>query len=293
MAIRLLGHSCLFHFTRKYGRMAQLQADEDNKPLRVTMNTKSEGFTLVELSIVLVILGLLVGGVLTGQSLIRAAELRSFATDGAKFTTAIYAFKDKYFALPGDMANATSFWGSLGGTGSDATCQNIAATGQATCNGNGDGMIIMSVVDDDEPFRFWQHLANAGLIEGRWPGRQGGSFSPGVNMPGSKLGSKIAWYPLWSGSPNGSVNRFIQPMGNGITAMTGYGDLILKPEEVWNIDMKQDDGLPGTGNVMVYKNTTGNCTTATNTAPPGDAGATYVLSNQTKQCMAVYWRGNF
>ena len=257
------------------------------------MKTQSSGFTLVELSIVLVILGLLVGGVLSGQSLIRAAELRSFSTDAVKYTTAVYAFRDKYFALPGDITNATSFWGVLGGTGSDATCQNIAATGLPTCNGNGDGMIIMNVVDDDEPFRFWQHLANAGLIEGRWPGRQGGSFSPGVNMPVSKLGGKITWYPLWSGSPSGSTSRFIQPMGNSITAMTGYGDLILKPEEVWNIDTKQDDGLPGTGTVTVYKNTSGSCTTATNTAPPGDAGATYALSNQTKQCMAVYFRAGF
>mgnify|MGYP001100732306 CR=1 FL=1 len=67
------------------------------------------GFSLVELSIVLVILGLLVGGILGGKSLIKAAELRSISTEQAQWNTAIKAFRDKYFMLPGDMNNATSF----------------------------------------------------------------------------------------------------------------------------------------------------------------------------------------
>ena len=78
----------------------------------MTKNQKTShisAFSLVELSIVLVILGLLVGGVLSGQSLIRAAELRSVTTEYSRYTTAISSFRDKYFALPGDMSNATSF----------------------------------------------------------------------------------------------------------------------------------------------------------------------------------------
>ncbi|MGB1540395.1 MAG: prepilin-type N-terminal cleavage/methylation domain-containing protein, partial [Rickettsiales bacterium] len=69
------------------------------------MNSKA-GFSLVELSIVLVILGLLTGGILGGQSLIRAAELRSVSKEYEKYQTAINIFKDKYFALPGDFNNA-------------------------------------------------------------------------------------------------------------------------------------------------------------------------------------------
>ena len=69
------------------------------------------GFSLLELSIVLVILGLLAGGVLSGKSLIRAAELRTIGTERDRFRTAMYAFRDKYFMLPGDISNATSFWG--------------------------------------------------------------------------------------------------------------------------------------------------------------------------------------
>ena len=72
-------------------------------------------FSLVELSIVLVILGLLVGGVLSGQSLIAAAALRSVTTQEARWVAATQTFRDKYFALPGDMNNATSFWGRMNG----------------------------------------------------------------------------------------------------------------------------------------------------------------------------------
>ena len=69
------------------------------------------GFSLVELSIVLVILGLLTGGILGGQALIRAAELRAATTESQRYLAAINSFRDKYFALPGDMAIATRFWG--------------------------------------------------------------------------------------------------------------------------------------------------------------------------------------
>ena len=62
------------------------------------MEKLRQGFSLVELSIVLVILGLLVGGVLSGQSLIRASELRKYTTSADKYKTAILSFRDKYFA---------------------------------------------------------------------------------------------------------------------------------------------------------------------------------------------------
>ncbi|PZP83692.1 MAG: type II secretion system protein, partial [Azospirillum brasilense] len=58
----------------------------------------THGFSLVELSIVLVILGLLTGGILGGQSLIRAAELRTISTDANRYITAAQTFRDKYFA---------------------------------------------------------------------------------------------------------------------------------------------------------------------------------------------------
>lgn len=75
------------------------------------MAASRSGFSLVELSIVLVILGLLTGGVLGGRALIRAAELRAITQEKEAFVTAVNTFRAKYNALPGDMRNATQFWG--------------------------------------------------------------------------------------------------------------------------------------------------------------------------------------
>ncbi len=69
------------------------------------------GFSLVELSIVLVILGLLTGGILAGKSLMRASELRAVSTEYQRYLTAAQSFRGKYFELPGDFSKAQSFWG--------------------------------------------------------------------------------------------------------------------------------------------------------------------------------------
>ena len=249
------------------------------------------GFTLVELSIVLVILGLLIGGVLTGQSLIRASELRAVVTEGNQFLTAAHAFRDKYFAKPGDMNNATSFWGVLAGTGSDAACQNTVATGLPTCDGNGDGQVGTVVVTADERARFWQHLSNAGLISGRFTGVYAYPSVPGSDAPKTKADGSGSWATLYT-SGVGNTSWFQHTAGNAFMISRSTGG-ILAPEEAWNVDTKMDDGLPGTGRVITYKNTTGNCTTATNTAPPGDAGATYALSYKTKECLSLYWLNAF
>lgn len=121
------------------------------------------GFSLVELSVVLVILGLLVGGILAGQSLIHAAELRSINANAQKFITATHAFRDKYMALPGDMPNATAFWGAINATPATCAATNLY-TGNATCDGDGNGLI-----ENFEASKFfWSQLTLAGLLEGKY-----------------------------------------------------------------------------------------------------------------------------
>ncbi len=228
----------------------------------------SKAFSLVELSIVLVILGLLAGGVLSGQSLIRAAELRSVSSDMARYQTAIATFRDKYFALPGDMPNATAFWGAAHTTLD--TCKTTASTGKLTCNGDGNGSIGRGTGNCYERHRFWQHLANAGLVEGSFSGIAGPAGECHATLttnPPNTMRSRLsnAGFSVTGDAsemiPENHATYFAGPYSTRLffgaqkdsQASAMFGDA-LKGEEAWNVDTKLDDGKPAYGNVQTYKN---------------------------------------
>ena len=255
------------------------------------------GFSLVELSIVLVILGLLTGGILAGQSLIRAAELRSISTDTQRYQTAISSFRDKYFAMPGDMRNAVRFWGAQAGAttdGTDSTCTALttAATGTATCNGDGNGRVGDGT---HEMHRFWQHLANAGLVEGSYTGiaGPGGAITviPGLNAPRSKL-SNGGFGFSYLDFPGGDVATYGLNYGHVLWfgASTNSGSRtqvqILKPEEAWNIDTKMDDGKPASGKIIGRPDPSGFGTAAScvTSANQNDLTGDYRLLNTALAC---------
>lgn len=237
------------------------------------------GFSLVELSIVLVILGLLTGGILAGQSLIRAAEIRSVTTDAQRYVVAMQTFRDKYFAIPGDMNNATRFWGDENAVCPDAT---VANGSPGTCNGDGDGRVFGLAVPYQEEYRSWQHLAFAGLIEGSYTGKISGG-SPGTvlgsNVPASRM-SNAGWslaattttmYGSWNIETTGNTLFFGAP-GGDVTRSP-----VLLPQEAWSIDTKMDDGFPATGKVLAeYANTS--CYAA------GTPPSSYMLTTTTKVC---------
>lgn len=257
--------------------------------------TTSRGFSLVELSIVLVILGLLVGGVLTGQSLIRAAELRSVTTEFQKYQSAINTFRDKYFAIPGDMANATSFWGAAHAT--PATCLTTVGTGTQTCNGNGDGNVWYGAASQrSEPFAFWSHLAFAGLIEGTYTGFAGtggtGDSTVGTNVPKAKM-SNAGWGVQTNANYAGDTAAYALDYGNalffGTAVPTGSSQgAALRPEEAWNIDSKIDDGKPASGKVVArfWNNA---CAAADDgTHANNDLVASYKLTDSSIQCALFF-----
>ncbi len=250
------------------------------------------GFSLVELSIVLVILGLLTGGILAGQSLIRAAELRAVSTEFQRYMAASQTFRDKYMAIPGDFRDAPRFWGD-----DNAQCPDPAITNgtPGTCGGDNDGWIERGTGASvtGEVFRFWQHLALAGLIEGTYSGNAGTTDSyhaiRGSNIPSSRF-SEGTWY-VYAGNYtfnnnanifNGRHGDFFQ-FGGVITGGTDNALKILTPEETWNIDTKLDDGKPGQG--MVIARHWDECTDAA-TAAAFDAN--YLVSDKTKQCVIMF-----
>lgn len=241
------------------------------------------GFSLVELSIVLVILGLLTGGILAGQSLIHAAELRSVSTEYDKLRTATQIFRDKYFALPGDMSNATSFWGKAHPT--PTTCVNTRSTGPETCDGNGDGMVV-NTSTSYEIARYWQHLANAGLIEGQY----GGLGDVKADFPRSKLSSDAKWNTLYRSTiaANSSLILFGGNYGHLINLGGFAVTNTLRPEDAWTLDTKMDDGAPSTGSATTSKGSTAfPCTLPLNSLT--DAGATYNFAEQGIYCN-LYFR---
>lgn len=230
----------------------------ENHSPRLRSTPGSGAFSLVELSIVLVILGLLVGGVLSGQSLIRAAELRRVTSDADRFMAAHRIFQDKYFSHPGDMPNATQFWGVAAGNGANAACRDFVSTGLPTCNGNGDGQIQSDTYIIYEEMRYWQHLANAGLIEGRYTGTYNSSglaYTPGGNVPSGRVKSSAIWY-IYSDAPNEMAVYLMD---------ADDSSRVLKPEEAWNVDTKLDDGIPNRGKVRIYTDTPNTCLNAAET----------------------------
>ncbi len=147
--------------------------------------TTEAGFTLVEIAIVLVIIGLLLGGILKGQEMITQAKIKNVINDLNGVTVAITSYQDRYRALPGDDANAAARW-----------------TTQAPASGDGNGIIAGLYNANDtsgtggapaaaaESNLFWQHLRIAGFVPGLTVGT--GTGTPPPNAAAGIIGVESA-----------------------------------------------------------------------------------------------------
>mgnify|MGYP002781057813 CR=1 FL=1 len=235
------------------------------------------GFTLLELSIVLVIIGLIVGGVTVGSEMIRQAELSKVVHELQQIETAMHGFKLKYNALPGDLSNAKSYWPD-----------NSQFAGFATPNGNGDGVLAESNTQV-EKYGAWQHLALSGFMTQSFSGAA--PAVPGVSVMGSALEGGAYQFRCTLATQCVSTSHFGRT-GNFITLATmdasntnfPVGPLLSTPD-AQSIDAKMDDGIAHKGRVFGVNSTltTGCSDNYTN------AGADYQLTSTGPQCRLSYW----
>lgn len=240
---------------------------------------KKAGFSLIELSIVLVIISLVAGGVMVGAGLIHSTKVRNTAVDLTRYKTAVFDFKRKYGDLPGDLMNATDIWGAA------ASCPNGISTGAETCNGDGDGMMEKSSATSIEHLRAWQHLSNAEFIEGRFTGAyQGGNIAGGVNVPETPLRNGVYEMHYQSGAIFGRIGHFIKVAA---VQNTGANNALLNPIDAMAIDKKYDDGFADSGDIMALDAADiGGCVTG---GVVMTGSSSYIGTNDAPSCRLYFW----
>jgi prepilin-type N-terminal cleavage/methylation domain-containing protein len=245
----------------------------------VTKN--SRGFTLVELSIVLLVIGLIVGGVVSGQSLITSAKRNSIISELRSHEVAINAFKLQYDYFPGDFPDAEEYWDDMSFLGTPDY-------------GNGNGIVQAESSSHYESVAAWHHLDKAGLVDIQF-NFFGDGHSYNNTWPTSKgLGSDVGYYYGRIYNSGGSAPDTSWASGHGlILGSSGFFYVgskgVMTPAQARNIDEKIDDGMPGTGKILGRRNRGGvanTCSDAWNyqTTPPTE----WHLEDTTKSCTLIY-----
>ena len=245
---------------------------------------KQSGFTLVEIAIVLVIIGLLLGGILKGQQLINSARVRNMADQNSGVQAAYFGFIDRFRQIPGDMPGATA----------------CAAIGSVVTNcPTGVGGDQNGRIDDwDEAAAVWNHLSASGFLNGSFTGT-------GITTAATYLGGVL------TGAVPG--NAFQQPImlvyTDDYEAGTGTATVRLafafgagvQPSLLRELDVKLDDGSAVTGVMRPAVSTANTGETGTDmgaaliwTGTPvcvtdeGTADAIYNVDSDNVSCNAVF-----
>jgi len=185
------------------------------------------GFTLIELAIVLVIIGLLLGGVLKGQELINSAKVKNMASDFRNVQVQIYSYQDKFRALPGDDKAAQTHVGATATNGDgDGVIEG------ACCNGTGG-------ISTGESLQVWQQLRLANLATGTTTVADA-TYQP-TNAEGGMIGVQS--------NPQLAITGL-----TGSYAVCSSGILGKFAKE---LDTALDDGVTTTGSMMVASAVTG------------------------------------
>ena len=214
----------------------------------------NRGFTLVEIAIVLVIVGLLIGGVLKGQEMITNAKLKRIESDNAGFAAAMFSYQDRYLQLPGDDSAATGRFDFYLDATADGGAGFTVAGEEADGNGNGvigdgddwddtDTSNVM-IKASKEPSKFFGHLRAAGLI----PGGSGTSTTRPTNAYGGLVGIQngsleMSGHAMIFGQIEGPIARILESRLDD-----GAGNAGRIRGAVSSVDDNMDDDATGVAN---------------------------------------------
>ena len=236
------------------------------------MPRRQQGFTLVEIAIVLVIVGLLLGGILKGQDLINGARVRNLADMNAGVQAAYYGFIDRYRLVPGDMTAAAA----------------ASAIGDPaiTVGGNANGQV--DAADWGEASALWVHLTRAGFLQGSYDGGatsatryRAAAVAPQNAFNGYMLLGQTRDYSTTGGGPSATqAVRLGLVLGNNIPV-----DIARE------LDLKIDDQRPLTGALRFTGTTTVShrgVSEATTLCMSSATTNEYDIAGDAQQCNLVY-----
>lgn len=253
-----------------------------------------KAFTLVELAIVLIIIGLITGGVVGAQSLIESAQKQGLINEASQYATGINAFVLEYGELPGKFNEATEYWGTT----------YIAADGNTEDVANGGANSLSNLVSCSIP---WQHLGLSEILPTKYreDGCQVVTRKAGIDFPVAATGDEDAWflsdntdYADWVDGRGGPVygkNRSIYLIASAPNSVGHEAWGVLSAKAARDIDKRIDDGNPALGKFFAIKGyvvSGDEYQSGCVDQEPGVSSTTnvsYILSNDDPHCRPMFF----